>query len=153
MPVVAISIPHLLTQDRSIRDSSISEASRESPALRHDSDLFFQPQRFAQKTCNIRMIKVCQYLPFVSETAKHLFGVHSSLYEFYGNLLLVLLVSPRGQIDSTHPSPSNFFQDSVWTDLLINRDEVLFLRQRYCSILKNGSLDKIMRLKVSSMIA
>src|SRR5262245_21738625 len=97
---------------------------------------------------NIGMIESRKDLPLNSEMAKHPIGVHSPFDQLDGNSLLKLLIGSFRQINYTHSSAADFFDDLVGSDLLTNLKEIILFNDGLSRILENGSFNESIRLKM-----
>jgi hypothetical protein len=62
------------------------------------------------------MVEIGQNLLLVAEAAENGIGVHATLDDLDGNLLLELIVGALGQIDGAHTAASDFTQNLVGAD-------------------------------------
>jgi hypothetical protein len=62
------------------------------------------------------MVEIREDLALAAESPQHLPGDCASPDEFDRNLLLKLIIRAVGEIDSAHPSPTKFADDSISAD-------------------------------------
>src|SRR4051812_29148014 len=71
-----------------------------------------------EQTSDVWMIEAGQYLPFVAEAGEHQIRIHPTPDYFDSNLFLILIIIARRQVNSTHPSPTNFAIDLIKSNVL-----------------------------------
>ena len=62
---------------------------------------------------NKGMIEIGQDLPLFAKSAQHLLGIHTSLYDFEGDLTGVFVVVTQREIDRTHASAPDLAHDPI----------------------------------------
>jgi hypothetical protein len=62
------------------------------------------------------MVEIRKDLALAAESPQHLPGYCASPDEFDRNLFLKLIIRAVGEIDSAHPSPTKFADDSIGSD-------------------------------------
>src|SRR5689334_22301861 len=89
-------------ENRKILFVTVCSNGQAVDVLHHEPGMSLVGGSAVDKARDKRMFEICQNLPFQSEPAEHEICVHSTLEEFDGNLLVVLLVVTNANVDRSH---------------------------------------------------
>ena len=81
------------------------------------------------KPRNIRMLQICQNLPFVEKTSANLGGIYSRTNYLYRDFLLKFAIRALAEKDRSHPAAAEFAYYPVTADRLADQSAGSFIDQ------------------------